>query len=155
MNKPTKPLAAKPGQPGMDLDDDAGDDLDQQVQTKESPAPAQPDVGPDSRPFCAVHHCLMKAVGSTEKITRYACPVPDCKHTEKRARKQSLIPREPQKCPDRRCQGHNSYLEVDRKYQSTGILLLVCPRCGYSLRQPRGMPGRSRPDPGDDDLSAR
>lgn len=95
--------------------------------------------GDQGRPFCGKHNCLMRAVGSSPKETRYACPVPFCEQKEKRARGTTQIPREPHRCPDIRCQGKTveSYLEVDVRRSSTAHLCMVCPKCGYDIKVPR------------------
>lgn len=105
----------------------------------EPPAPVAQRQGDDSRPFCGKHNCLMKATSSTKETTRYACPVPLCDQKEKRARGTVKIPREPQACPDVRCRGKKTFLEVDAPRSTMAHLSMVCPSCAFEIKVPRPM----------------
>lgn len=113
--------------------------------------------GDDSRPFCGKHNCLMKSVGSSPTETRYSCPVALCDQKEKRARGAVQIPREPQACPDIRCRGKQSFMEVDVRRSSTAHLSMVCPNCAYEIKVPRPTfnSGRRTYEREEGDLAAR
>lgn len=113
--------------------------------------------GDDSRPFCSKHNCLMKATSSAADLTRYACPVPLCDQKEKKVRAAVKIPREPSPCPDIRCRGKKSFLEVDLPRSTTAHLSMVCPSCAFEIKVPRPMynSGQRVYERDAEDLSAR
>lgn len=139
-------MAKKTSEPALDI---AGDEETATVSPETTrtlinediaPLPAAPArQGDQGRPYCSRHNCLMQAVGSSPKETRYACPVELCDQKEKRARGTVQIPREPRPCPDVRCQGKamQSFLEVDLRRSSMAHLCMVCPKCGYDIKVPR------------------
>lgn len=93
--------------------------------------------GDESRPICTTHNCLMKAASTQGGVTYYACPVPKCGEKEKRLRKELHVPAEPQRCPDVRCEGKESFLQVDPARSSLAFLCMACPACDFHLKQPR------------------
>lgn len=101
----------------------------------ETPAPAR--QGDEGRPYCPVHQCLMRANGTREQVTTYTCPVPTCTCSEKRARPSVRIHREPTKCPNRICASPQQYLEFDPRRSNVAQLHMECPKCKFSLKQPR------------------
>jgi predicted pyridoxine 5'-phosphate oxidase superfamily flavin-nucleotide-binding protein len=111
---------------------------------------------PDGRPYCARHNCLMRAASSPERVTYYQCPVPDCGQSEKRIRGKNPIPAEPQQCTSAICgqQKKPAYLVVDPQRSQLAKLYMVCPRCGFSMQQPRPA-FHAGPPRGDEDLSSR
>lgn len=129
--------------PAMSLDPDYSQETvsEETLPSPQSPAPSPAPArqGDQGRPFCGKHNCLMKAVRSGKEATNYSCPVPLCDQKEKRARGSVQIPREPNRCPDIRCQGKTveSYLEVNLRRSTTAHLCMVCPKCGYDIKVPR------------------
>lgn len=107
----------------------------------ETPAAVVPPVparqGDEGRPYCPVHQCLMRANGTREQVTTYACPVPTCKCSEKRARPTVRIARDPVACPNRTCASPQQFLEFDPKRSTFSQLHLECPACHFSIKQPR------------------
>lgn len=125
------------------------------------PVPAR--QGDDGRPYCPVHQCLMRANGTRGNVTTYACVVPTCEVSEKRARPQVRIAKEPIPCPMKTCvespRGPQQFLEFDAARSNLAILHMECPKCKYALKVPRqsaaGMLDRARKRPERDDLSQR
>jgi hypothetical protein len=94
--------------------------------------------GDQGRPYCERHLCLMTAASSRQGMTVYACPVPSCTCTEKKARPVAAIPAAPRRCPQRICAGNEaSYLEVDPARSQGLNLLMKCPVCGHTQHEPR------------------
>jgi hypothetical protein len=151
-------MAKKP----MSLDDDGAENVT--TPTTTSNAPAQPDQEPAAarqgdqhRPYCRVHNVLMRAAKTNGGVTSYACPVPNCKATEKRAQPTSNIPREPQACPN--CKGRAEearrqaeeegkprpatappvYLEANYALSTYAMLVMACPvdECHFQVKIPR------------------
>lgn len=142
-------VAKKPN--AMSLDDEGGDDQEQPTPTitnqEAPPDPAASRQGDQHRPYCRTHNVLMRAAKTTSGITSYACPVPNCKATEKRAQPTSNVPREPMHCPHcaerAREAGQEEappvYLEADYLRSTFAMLAMVCPapECHFSVRVPR------------------
>lgn len=111
----------------------------------------------NGRPYCVRHNVLMRATGTKESVTHYACPVPDCDCKSKTAKQREPIPREPAVCPQATCRTPVHYLEVDASRTTLALLAMVCPNCGFISRVPRpAIAGVVIPrDDAADDLGAR
>jgi hypothetical protein len=107
---------------------------------RDQPAVASPRArqGDDTKPYCPRHNVLLRATGSRELHTNYACPVQGCQTREKRIRPSLKVPSEPQMCPQRTCRDADGVaLEVDERLSNLAHLHMSCPQCGFHLKMPR------------------
>lgn len=89
------------------------------------------------RPYCPKHNCLMVAYSSKSSVTHYKCPVESCDATEKRVRDGVQVPKGPQRCGSKLCDG--AAMEVVPEFVGSSNLLVKCPKCGATLHVPRPM----------------
>lgn len=131
----------------MNLDDDT---VDISPSTTTQPEPldhAASRQGDQHRPYCRTHNVLMRAAKTASGITSYACPVPNCKATEKRAQPNSNIPREASWCPHCMAKAiaeevavpQPVYLEADYPRSTYAMLTMACPTrdCRFEMKIPR------------------
>jgi len=90
----------------------------------------------DGVPYCQKHHCRMaQASGGkkSERIRRFACPVPKCEETAKKIKTKYLqvVPTNPICCS--RCSNNDKpvYCERDDASSSAAQVVLKCPSCGW------------------------
>lgn len=113
--------------------------FDVSVEQKTATEPAgKPRQGDETRPICAKHNCLMKAVGTRDKVTSYRCPVESCDASEKKVRSDSYVPREPRECPVRTCRNNHGqvFMEVAKSSSDPMHIRMKCPKCNYELKLP-------------------
>ncbi len=97
-------------------------------------------VGDELRPYCSKHNVLMRATGSNDESTNYACPAKDCDATSVRLRPTATPPRELTLCPQRKSKKKQckTPMVVKPTGQNSIIhLKMQCPECGYECRVPR------------------
>ncbi len=137
------PLSAGAESPAVELAAETaalGDDtqLSEQVHGYDGPAETpRSRQGDLHRPYCGRHNCLMRATGSKESVTHYACPVPTCGETAKKLRPEILIPAAPMVCAHLTCESPPQYLQVDLERSTIAQLHMACPKCARGLKVPR------------------